>query len=113
MPLLFPLIIRIRYRIGRVEGKVHLMRIQFNTGCHYTASGQRIVAIVLENNAVAFIDYDRCIDGMFRNAATANDLRSPDALRRFVMTEYLHNRYEWLRRTVEISAALELRDGEI
>lgn len=37
--------------------------LHFNTGRHYTASGQRISATLYEDGAVTFFDHDRRIDG--------------------------------------------------
>jgi len=41
-------------------------RIQFNTGRKYTAAGQRIVAILHEDDVVTFYDNDRMIAGEFK-----------------------------------------------
>ncbi len=40
-------------------------RIQFNTGRHYTAHGQRIVAQRHADDVVTFYDHDRGIAGEF------------------------------------------------
>jgi hypothetical protein len=40
-------------------------RIQFNTGRRYTAQGQRIVAVLHDDNVVTFRDHDRMIAGEY------------------------------------------------
>jgi hypothetical protein len=35
----------------------------FNTGRLYTEAGQRIAGAVLDNGAIAFLDFDRQVDG--------------------------------------------------
>jgi len=39
------------------------MQIKFNTGRQYTANGQRIIARLLDNGDVVFVDVDRQIEG--------------------------------------------------
>lgn len=41
-------------------------KIQFNTGRKYTAQGQRIVAVLHDDNVVTFMDHDRLIAGEYK-----------------------------------------------
>lgn len=53
-------------------------RIQFNTGRKYSREGQRIVAILHDDNVVTFMDHDRMIAGEFtihsRNAFSQREV---------------------------------------
>lgn len=81
-------------------------RIQFNTGRHYTESGQRIVA-VKDNGVIFFNDIDRGIDGMFD---ASDDTFGPVELSQFViMSRYDNNNYTWPKMSKEIEQALVWR----
>lgn len=67
--------------------------IRWNTGRQYTPQGQRMAAVPVGDNAVAFIDIDRMIDGIISTPTLPATEAGMQAL---VMQEYDHCRYSGL-----------------
>ena len=59
--------------------------IAWNTGCRYTAAGQRIAAGVTKDRKVYFVDTDRMIGGLLFDRWRGAMLR--------LDPEWIHNRY--------------------
>lgn len=73
-------------------------RITWNTGALYSAEGQVITAeFDFETGRVIFKDHSRSIDGVFRERLPLRCARLDDEghLRAWLVTEYLHNRYDF------------------
>lgn len=68
------------------------MRIQFNTGRHYTEQGQRIIAEKVTYNSIIFNDIDRGISGFF---PWYGHIRGGLHLQEIVMFCYDHGNYAW------------------
>ena len=71
--------------------------IKFNTGREYTAQGQRIVARLLDDGSIVFLDIDRGIDGVIAPAQglTREDVKDPFFNRASVMDAYDNGNYNW------------------
>jgi hypothetical protein len=77
----------------------------WNTGCKYTAKGQRIAYCELPDGRVAFLDRDRGIDGVM--------VRAPIFLEnsQYSLQNWVHQRY--LRNEYSSGIPYEFRDIEI
>ena len=69
------------------------MKTQWNTGALYTDEGQIIVAELLADRII-FRDFSRMIWGAI-NLPKYMTIRTPYALREYVDSAYLHNRYRY------------------
>ena len=69
-----------------------MKQLHWNTGCGYTAKGQRITATLHDDGVVTFNDHDRGVCGEFA-------LGADSFTRNTVMHRYLHNQVEFTSRS--------------
>ena len=75
--------------IGDCMAKEHIVtKIQFNTGRKYTASGQRIVAILWSDGIGTFMDHDRLIAGEFVYTSDSALFTKTNVLARYDNNKY-------------------------
>lgn len=74
-------------REGQMQKQIH-----FNTGCGYTAKGQRISATLHDDGIVTFNDHDRGVCGEFK---LGNDAFTQST----IMHRYLHNQIQFTSRS--------------
>ena len=71
-----------------------MLIIAWNTGCRYTARGQRIAVTPLGNGRVVFLDRDRGIDGVTDLPEIYDWVTDQDKIKRAVHLRYLANDYQ-------------------
>ena len=72
-----------------------MQTLTFNTGREYSPQGQRIIATLLDNGDIVFLDIDRHIDGVIPAKGLTRDNVQDLGLftQRGIMHDYDHNVY--------------------